>query len=160
MLRSYFLNPYLLLPSLALSTSSLDNTLTLLSIMFASQGSYFPLVIRATSERHTARSRFGVLALPGFPCTSLTVVNIASRAITSPPCWRPVVSFGITKTNRVESTQNDTTLGRIRNLLFDLDLRCDARFWRLDVDAENLGRNVSRNPSLVFLCSILNEGSA
>ncbi|KIY70616.1 PIG-U-domain-containing protein [Cylindrobasidium torrendii FP15055 ss-10] len=35
---SYLLNPYLVLPSLALSTSSLENTLTLLSVMFAAQG--------------------------------------------------------------------------------------------------------------------------
>ncbi|KAK7681583.1 hypothetical protein QCA50_015316 [Cerrena zonata] len=34
----YLLNPYLLLPSLALSTSTIENTLLLLSIMFASQG--------------------------------------------------------------------------------------------------------------------------
>ncbi|KAG2148725.1 PIG-U-domain-containing protein [Suillus bovinus] len=36
--HSYLLNPYLLLPSLALSTSTFENTLTLLALMFASQG--------------------------------------------------------------------------------------------------------------------------
>jgi hypothetical protein len=35
---SYLLNPYIFLPTLALSTSTFENTLTLLSIMFASQG--------------------------------------------------------------------------------------------------------------------------
>ncbi|KIM75991.1 hypothetical protein PILCRDRAFT_826843 [Piloderma croceum F 1598] len=34
----YLLNPYLFLPTLALSTSTFENTLTLLSIMFASEG--------------------------------------------------------------------------------------------------------------------------
>lgn len=34
----YLLNPYVLLPSLALSTSSIENTMSLLAIMFASQG--------------------------------------------------------------------------------------------------------------------------
>jgi phosphatidylinositol glycan class U len=34
----YLLNPYLLLPSLALSTSTFENALTLLALMFASEG--------------------------------------------------------------------------------------------------------------------------
>ncbi|EGO00346.1 hypothetical protein SERLA73DRAFT_52780 [Serpula lacrymans var. lacrymans S7.3] len=34
----YLLNPYLSLPAFALSTSTIDNTLTLLTLMFASQG--------------------------------------------------------------------------------------------------------------------------
>ncbi|EJF61100.1 PIG-U-domain-containing protein [Dichomitus squalens] len=34
----YLFNPYILLPSLALSTSSIENSLTLLSLMFASRG--------------------------------------------------------------------------------------------------------------------------
>ena len=37
----YFLNPYIFLPSLALSTSSIENTLLLISLMFACQGNYF-----------------------------------------------------------------------------------------------------------------------
>jgi phosphatidylinositol glycan class U len=37
-LRRYLLNPYIFLPSLALSTSSFENTLLLISLMFACQG--------------------------------------------------------------------------------------------------------------------------
>ncbi|TFY80166.1 hypothetical protein EWM64_g3851, partial [Hericium alpestre] len=37
-LASYLLNPYLLLPSLALSTATFDNALILLTLMFASEG--------------------------------------------------------------------------------------------------------------------------
>ena len=37
----YLLNPYIFLPSLALSTSSFENTLLLISLMFACQGNYF-----------------------------------------------------------------------------------------------------------------------
>jgi len=37
-LSRYLLNPYIFLPSLALSTSSFENTLMLLSTMLASQG--------------------------------------------------------------------------------------------------------------------------
>ncbi|TFL03169.1 GPI transamidase subunit PIG-U [Pterulicium gracile] len=42
---SYLLNPYTLLPSLALSTSSLENTLTLLAIMLASQRLHSPSLL-------------------------------------------------------------------------------------------------------------------
>ena len=41
----YLLNPYIFLPSLALSTSSFENTLLLISLMFASQGNYLPHLI-------------------------------------------------------------------------------------------------------------------
>jgi hypothetical protein len=42
-LHSYLLNPYLLLPSLALSTSTFENALTLLALMFASEGTSYRL---------------------------------------------------------------------------------------------------------------------
>ncbi|KAL1743385.1 GPI transamidase subunit PIG-U [Schizophyllum fasciatum] len=42
---SYLLNPYLFLPSLALSSSSLENALALVALMFASRGKSSPAVL-------------------------------------------------------------------------------------------------------------------
>lgn len=45
-LASYLFNPYLFLPSLAFSTSSISNMLHLLSVMFAARGQFTPSLAR------------------------------------------------------------------------------------------------------------------
>ncbi|KAH9485524.1 GPI transamidase component GAB1 [Psilocybe cubensis] len=60
---SYLLNPYLFLPSLALSTSSLENTALLLSIMFACNGKASASLFLLSSVIHLSFSS-GVMLLP------------------------------------------------------------------------------------------------
>ncbi|KAG2057859.1 PIG-U-domain-containing protein [Suillus hirtellus] len=64
-LRSYLLNPYLLLPSLALSTFTFENTLTLLALMFASQGKVSSALLATAFAVHLTPS-FILLLLPIF----------------------------------------------------------------------------------------------
>ncbi|KAG1873244.1 GPI transamidase subunit PIG-U [Suillus tomentosus] len=64
-LRSYLLNPYLLLPSLALSTSTFENTLTVLALMFASQGKVASALLATAFAVHLIPSSI-LLLLPIF----------------------------------------------------------------------------------------------
>lgn len=61
----YLLNPYNFLPSLALSTSSFESTLMLLSIMFAAQRtSYLTIITICDTQRHNiGKSSAALLAL-------------------------------------------------------------------------------------------------
>ncbi|KAG1772560.1 PIG-U-domain-containing protein [Suillus placidus] len=61
--HSYLLNPYLLLPSLALSTSTFENTLTLLALMFASEGKVSPALLAIAFAVHLTPSSI-LLLLP------------------------------------------------------------------------------------------------
>ncbi|KAF9227010.1 cell division cycle protein 91 [Gyrodon lividus] len=60
---AYLLNPYLLLPSLALSTSTFENTVVLLTLMFASEGVRSPAVLALAFSTHLSMSTF-LLVLP------------------------------------------------------------------------------------------------
>lgn len=59
----YLLNPYLLLPSLALSTSTFENTLTLLALMFASEGKVSSALLAIAFTVHLTPSSI-LLLLP------------------------------------------------------------------------------------------------
>lgn len=59
----YLLNPYLLLPSLALSTSTFENTLTLLALMFASEGKVSSALLAIAFAVHLTPSSI-LLLLP------------------------------------------------------------------------------------------------
>ncbi|KIJ11802.1 hypothetical protein PAXINDRAFT_15378 [Paxillus involutus ATCC 200175] len=59
----YLLNPYLLLPSLALSTSTFENTVVLLTLMLASQGRRSPALLALALSTHLSISTF-LLVLP------------------------------------------------------------------------------------------------
>ncbi|KAJ3542830.1 hypothetical protein NMY22_g3365 [Coprinellus aureogranulatus] len=48
---TYLLNPYIFLPTLALSTSSYENTLLLLAVMFASQSAFSSTIIKTRTKR-------------------------------------------------------------------------------------------------------------
>ncbi|KAG0701281.1 GPI transamidase subunit PIG-U [Suillus ampliporus] len=77
----YLLNPYLLLPSLALSTSTFENTLALLALMFASEGKPSPALLAIAFTVHLAPS-FILLLLP---ILMLLVASPASRLASSRP---------------------------------------------------------------------------
>ncbi|KAJ7069625.1 GPI transamidase subunit PIG-U [Mycena amicta] len=53
---AYLLNPYLFLPTLALSTCTFENTLTLLSLMFAARGDVSPALLSAAILLHLSLS--------------------------------------------------------------------------------------------------------
>ncbi|KAG2142007.1 PIG-U-domain-containing protein [Suillus cothurnatus] len=59
----YLLNPYLLLPSLALSTSTFENALTLLALMFASEGKVSSALLAIAFAVHLTPSSI-LLLLP------------------------------------------------------------------------------------------------
>ncbi|KAF9236357.1 PIG-U-domain-containing protein [Melanogaster broomeanus] len=59
----YLLNPYLLLPSLALSTSTFENTVVLLTFMLASEGKQSPALLALALSTHLSISTF-IIVLP------------------------------------------------------------------------------------------------
>ncbi|KIK93239.1 hypothetical protein PAXRUDRAFT_34170 [Paxillus rubicundulus Ve08.2h10] len=60
---AYLLNPYLLLPSLALSTSTFENAFVLLALMLASDGRRSPALLALAFSTHLSVSTF-LLVLP------------------------------------------------------------------------------------------------
>lgn len=75
LLSSYLLNPYLLLPSLALSTSTFENALTLLALMFASEGRPSSALLAIAFTIHLSSSSILLL----LPILMLLVTSPASQ---------------------------------------------------------------------------------
>lgn len=92
-LHRYLLNPYIFLPTLALSTSSFDNTLTLLSIMLACQSSVLLnkiLVVRwflSESEKSSA-SLLALAFLVQFSLSSILLLVPLLLLLISDPVSR------------------------------------------------------------------------
>ncbi|KAF9016368.1 PIG-U-domain-containing protein, partial [Hymenopellis radicata] len=83
----YFLNPYLLLPSLAYSTSSIENTLMLLSIMSACEGTASASLLALAFLLHLSLSSVILIV----PITLLLLTDPTSRLTTPKPfagSWR------------------------------------------------------------------------
>lgn len=59
----FLLNPYLFLPSLALSTSTFENTAVLLTLMFASEGEFSRQKVLFTSSYFVGKPSAALLAL-------------------------------------------------------------------------------------------------
>jgi phosphatidylinositol glycan class U len=76
----YLLNPYIFLPSLALSTSSFENTLLLISLMFACQGNYFLTSFKVWSAQYflPGKSSASLLAMSFLIHLSLSNIIILS----------------------------------------------------------------------------------
>ncbi|KAG1841695.1 GPI transamidase subunit PIG-U-domain-containing protein [Suillus subalutaceus] len=74
----YLLNPYLLLPSLALSTSTFENTFTLLALMFASQGKVSSALLAIAFAVHLTPSSILLLLPILMVLLSSPVSNLAS----------------------------------------------------------------------------------
>ena len=82
----YLLNPYIFLPTLALSTSTFENTLTILSIMFACQrmvkifNDLLKLIIHYRSSICvTVDTSIPHPAIPLVRCTRGTITNASRR---------------------------------------------------------------------------------
>ncbi|PPQ87478.1 hypothetical protein CVT25_008214 [Psilocybe cyanescens] len=91
---SYLFNPYIFLPSLALSTSSLENTLLLLSIMFACKGKASASLFLLSSVIHLSLSS----AIMLLPILLLLITDphshIASPKPLSTPLKKAIPLFG------------------------------------------------------------------
>ncbi|KAH7889100.1 PIG-U-domain-containing protein [Phlebopus sp. FC_14] len=77
----YLLNPYLLLPSLALSTATFENMMVLLSLMFASEGKRSPALLALACSIHLSLSTFLLLA----PLLMLLATSPASQLASPRP---------------------------------------------------------------------------
>ncbi|KAG1821676.1 GPI transamidase subunit PIG-U [Suillus subaureus] len=74
----YLLNPYLLLPSLALSTSTFENTFTLLALMFASEGKVSSALLAIAFAVHLTPSSIFLLLPILMVLVSSPVSHLAS----------------------------------------------------------------------------------
>jgi hypothetical protein len=128
-MSSYLLNPYLFLPTLALSTSSFDNTLTLLSIMFACQGLHFSAKCHSHYLSFRIRTNIGVAFSPGLPYPPLAIIHFAPHPDNARLNYGPCVAFGISETLSCTSSQSVAPLGRVFGVLCRINNNSNTGFW-------------------------------
>ena len=94
--NSYLINPYIFLPCLAFSTSTLETTLHLLVLLFASRGTYgifdacrFNLTLSRPVIANPLNTRY--------TSTSISTRNTPTSTNTPTPSLRSSITFGITK---------------------------------------------------------------
>jgi hypothetical protein len=136
------MNPYIFLPTLALSTSTFDNTLTLLSLMFASQGMSYLTTFLPIVYECPPRSNIIVTLIAGFCHTTLVVIDnyCASNAPPSPRC--SVLTLSFSASSVIESTKNISTFGRVFGVFFSSNFSFDSGFWWLGLARKDVGCRV------------------
>lgn len=154
------MNPYIFLPTLALSTSSLENTLHLLTLMFACQGassfcrcSPSPHSMIRTSICFTFDPRVSDTSVPIF-CRLYTSCSAVTH-------HRTYLTIGLTTDVPFRPPQNNPSSAGIRGVFRCLDSGLDVSLWGSFLARANLGSSVSfcRGALHLNMLNVYNTGS-
>ena len=142
-LRSrYLLNPYIFLPSIALSTSSFENTLMLLAIMFACQSTpLFHLHLTATNCSHY-RESLEIVIRTLFPPSFVIIIHRNAAPCPPTPHHRPSLSSRLSQAHVCQVSEPCVSTWRIHTIYRPVDLSINPCCWKLVMDTPNMGRDV------------------
>ena len=141
--HSYLLNPYIILPSLALSTSSFENALALVAIMFACRGTQMLKVYPAAVFRPDIRANVSRYACCSHSGAAVIAVYPPARTSCSPINHSPRLTPYATTTFGCRRQTNTTRFSRISRIHSRSHVGIDTGLRKLDVVGEDMGRLVS-----------------
>ena len=139
----YLLNPYIFLPSIALSTSSFENTLMLLAIMFACQSTpLFYLHLTATNCSHRHRESLEIIIRTLLPPSFIIIIHRDAAPCPPTTHHRPPLSSRLSQAHVRQASEPCVSTWRVHTIYRPVDLSIKPCCWKLVMDTPNMGRDV------------------